>query len=859
MRKGSAKMRQWVLVLFLFLGTSAVLGRNPALARPAYHLGAPQVRAMTHRLPISFEINRGQMNPEARFLAHGPGYTLFLTARESVMSLRDSASHDGSSAGSILRLRYLGANRHPRMVGLDRLPGTVNYFTGNDPKGWRLAIPTYGRVEYRNIYPGIDLVYYGQAGHLEYDWVLRPGADLHAIKLAVSGAKRMRIDQRGSLMLGTATGVVQQDRPVIYQIAHGKQALAGRYALRGSRGFGFQVGAYDHSKPLIIDPTLQYATYLGGNLSNGHANSIAVDPSGDAYITGDAYDTDFPTTAGVLQRANQGNSDAYVVKLNPSGTQALYSTYLGGSGDDAGTGVAIDAAGNAYVTGWTSSTNFPTSAPLIGTSNGATDAFLAKLNAQGTALSYSTYLGGPVGAPGNSAGAGIAISGTGGTGAACTAQCAAYLIGTTTSPYYPAPTSVQSFNGLQDAFVTAVNPAGSALLWGSYLGGGGAAGSDLTFGHGIAVDGAGNAYVVGATTSNGLPICPNAAGTAPCTTAGTPIQPANKGRYDGFAAELSYSAGTSKLSLAYSTYLGGSGDDSAEGIALDGARNAYVVGTTRSADYPVTAGVLQSINAGNTDAFVTKLSAAGTAISYSTYFGGTGNDAGNAIAVDSTGRAIITGSTNSSDLATCPGATPLCQSTGTAIQASSGGANDAFVASLTGTANSLVFSTYLGGGNDDIGNGIALDGANKAYITGSTASSGNAAVAGTHPFPTCPGAVPPCATAGSPFQASGPNGGDGFVAQINPGSQIKVAPTEARVARFTAGRHGSTIVFHWRMAVANGVTGFTLFANKHRLNTQVIAVHASLSYQYRAPWAKPARFTLHILLSSGKQLIVPAR
>jgi len=498
---------------------------------------------------------------------------------------------------------------------------------------------------------------------------------------------------------------------------------------------GFQVGAYDTSKPLVIDPVLSYSTYLGGS-GGDSGNGIAVDASGDAYITGWTQSTNFPTTSG----GYSGTEDAFVTELDPAGNAILYSTYLGGSGGNSEAfGIAVDASSDAYVTGWTNSASFPTtSGAYQGQFVGSQDAFVTKLNATGASLVYSTYLGGSTG-------------GDYGTGIAVDASGDAYVAGVTGSDNFP--TTANAFQrtsytgGYSNAFVSEINTsnAGTAsLVYSTYLGGTAAdPGYSTTIdteGQGIALDSSGNVYVTGKTASDTF-----------VATAGA-FQTTNpKYPYGPSGSVVSYSAFVTKInpsnagsaSLVYSTYLGGSygGDDSGNGIAVDASGNAYVTGWTTASDFPTTAGALQpalAAGSNNYDAFVTELNSTGSALVYSTFLGGTGNDFGNGIAVDASGESYVTGSTQSTNFPTA-----------NALQPANGGGGDAFVAKLSAAGSSLVYSTYLGGSGGSSGGGIALDSAGNAYVTGTAGSN----------FPTTPGAF-------QPRYGGGPQGSEAFVAKI---------------------------------------------------------------------------------------------
>jgi hypothetical protein len=637
--------------------------------------------AVYGQLSLSFEANQGQTDSRVNFLSRGGGYSLFLTPTKAVLSLKQG------DTSSVVSMRVVGANLRSHAVGLDKQAGVSNDFTGNDPSKWHTNIPNYAKIDYQGVYRGIDLVYHGNQKQLEYDFVVAPGANPHAILLAFDGARSVSFDRAGNLVLHTSGGDVVEHAPVVYQEVNGqRQMVAGRYVLAGNHQVGFQVGRYDHSKPLVIDPTLSYSTYLGGR-ANDRGSAIAVDNSGNAYITGFTGSSNFPTK-GAIQPSSAGGDDVFVTKLNSTGTALVYSTYLGGSNSDVGNGIAVDGAGNAYVTGSTTSANFPTKNPIQAHLNGSEDAFVLTLNPAGTALVYSTYLGGS----NSDAGNGIAVDGAGN----------AYVTGTTSSTDFPTtPGAYQAANpGTNDAFVAQVNATGASLVYGTYLGGDFGA-----HGLGIAVDTSGNAYVTGNTASTNF------------ATAGA-YQTINAGGNDAFVAKLN-AAGSARV---YATYLGGSGDDRGLGIAVDASGNAYVTGSTASSNFP-TLNAYQSVYGGNGDVFVTKFNAGGSALLYSTYMGGNGADDssgnGGALAVDSSGNIYVTGFTSSPNFPTL-----------NAFQPTYGGSGDAFVAkfnpSNSGTA-SLVYSSYLGGSDGAFGFGIAVDGLGNAYLTGET---------GSHDFPT---------------------------------------------------------------------------------------------------------------------------
>jgi hypothetical protein len=525
------------------------------------------------QLPLSFEANQGQTDAQVNFVSRGSGYTLFLTPAEAVLALPKSATTEGSAPGSpgdVLHMQLVGANAAPQVLGLDALPGRSNYLIGNDPSQWHTDISSYRRVAYQNVYAGVDLIYYGNQRQLEYDFVVAPGADPHAIHLAFQGAESIAVDAQGNLVLHTAGGDVIEHAPVLYQESAGlRQAVSGTYVIEGNGQVGFALGSYDPSRQLVIDPvfSLVYSTYLGGKgQTRGYA--IAVDTSGNAYVTGLTTSTAFPTQAP-LQSKIAGSVDVFVTELNAAGSALVYSTYLGGSGieNDSGGllwgGITVDGVGNAYVTGFTSSTNFPVTPGAFQTAlAGRNNAFVTKINPSqvgSASLVYSTYLGGS----GDDYGNGIAVDSTGD----------AYVVGATYSTNFPTTAGAFQVTGNNnDAFVTKINPTGSALVYSTLLGGTSTLGSDSTEAYGIALNGSGNAYVTGFTDGSDFP-----------TTPGAYQRTFNAFNWDeAFVTEFNL-AGSA---LVYSTYLGGSRHDRARGIAVDGSGNAYVTGWTQSTDFP---------------------------------------------------------------------------------------------------------------------------------------------------------------------------------------------------------------------------------------------------------------------------------
>jgi hypothetical protein len=710
-----------------------------------------QAREAYGRIPLSFEANRGQADGAVDFLARGAGYALFLRPAEAVFALQtaDCGTRNESSAGrsskakaaistadtqnancdrqsKVLRMRLVGADAEAAAEGLGELEGKANYIVGNDPARWRTDIPTFGRVRYTEVYPGVDVVYYGNQRHLEYDFVVAPGRDARAVSLRFDGADKVEMDAGGDLLLTLGRSVVRQSKPVVYQeVAGARRPVEGGYVIREGGEVGFSVSDYDRSVPLVIDPTLVYSTYLGGSGSE-QANGVGVDAAGNVYIAGFTSSTDFPT-ANALQATNGGFQDAFVTKINPAGTALVYSTYLGGSDSEQSRGLAVDAAGNAYITGQTGSDDFPTLNPVQGT-KGATneDAFLTKLNPAGNALVYSTYLGG---GESSEFGQAVAVDSAG----------SAYIAGITFSDDFPTLNPIQSTfgGGSVDAYLAKFTPAGNALVYSTYLGG-----SANDSGFGVAADSAGNAYVVGETASTNFPTS-NA------------FRAANAGGRDAFVAKVNATGSA----FIFSTYLGGSGDiDVAQAVAVDSAGLAYVAGQTNSTNFP-TANAFQGANGGGVlqDAFLTKFNAAGSALVYSTYYGGAGGEIAFGVAVDSAGNPYIAGTTAS--LNTLP--------TANALQCTRSGSQDVFVAKFNAAASALVYSTYLGGSANDNGRMVAVDSAGNAYVVGTTFSTD---------FPT----VTPLQ---STFAGGAGLAGDAFVFKL---SDASVGPASALAFTQTA-------------------------------------------------------------------------
>ena len=723
------------------------------------------------RMPLAFEANQGQADSHIQFFARGQGYSVALLGTETVLTLKGAAVgympwtkgqkfSTKTQVASVtppiaLRIGFAGAGEGVYSEGLDPLPGVSNYFIGKDPSRWRTRVPHYAKVLVRDVYPGVDVVYYGNQGKLEYDLRVKPGADPAIIRMTYEGADEAAVDGEGNLKLTFRDQSLTFKAPVLYQEdGVNRTSVRGKYVTRAKGEFGFEVENYDARMALTIDPALDYSSYLGGTGSD-QGFSIATDAAGNAYITGATIglyrgiyyfgtptplSNDFPTTPGSFQPVAPGNQNAFVTKISPDGSTLVYSTYLGGTTWDEGSGIAVDAAGEAYVTGSTGSADFPTTPGAyqgafgggVGLYSYPSDAFVSKLSGDGSSLLYSTYLGGS----GDDFGMAIALDALG----------KAYLTGQAGPNFPTIPGAYQTNSTDNETFLAKINPGGGGagdLLYSSYIattaadptqsGGGGGS---------VAVDSSGNAFLTGYTLGN-FPTTPGS--FQPAFNGGSSI---NTPGSDAFIAEVR-PAGAGNGDLLYSTFLGGTDNDYGNGIALDAMGNVFVTGTTGSSDYPTTSGVFQSApngsgsavlnyrfygvflfwfgGIGGSDAFVAKLRPAGTGagdLVYSTCLGGSSGESGNSIAVDGCGNAYVTGATSSTDF---PITSDAAQVTYGGITTLGGGipytftiVEDAFLSEISPDGSTLLYSTYLGGSGEDEGYGVALDGAGNVYSTGET-------------------------------------------------------------------------------------------------------------------------------------------
>jgi uncharacterized repeat protein (TIGR01451 family) len=703
----------------------------------------PKVAVDFGKVPLSFEANRGQSEARVDYLSRGKGYTLLLTRGQAVLKLQTKAP--GAAGPSMLRMKLLGASGTAAASGLDQLPGKANYFRGNDPSKWHTGIPTYQKVKYTGVYPGVDLVYYGNQGRLEHDFIVAPGADPSKIVLSFEGAQP-RIDRHGDLCLTIDGSEVRFEKPVVYQAASGgKRRVDGRYALAGNR-VRFELGAYDQSRGLTIDPLLAYASYLGGS-GTDYGTGIAVDSQGSAYVTGVTTSTDFPTENPIYGAGDFGGEgyDVFVTKFNSSGTALIYSTYLTGSAlhdQTSSNDIAVDSEFNAYVGGTTDANDFPVTGGAFQTicggssdSNGrlpgcgpgvGQSAFLTEIDAAGSALVYSTFLGGNDG----STITGVAVDSAG----------EAYVTGFTSSvggpdqpTYYGFPTTSSallpgSWNspgyGSAYAFFTKFAAGGGTLVYSTLYG------SNTppnvqdsgynqwpTEGYAIAIDANGDAYITGYTISGNLPVSAGAFQTTAAPLIGAPNAIEILG-WRGFVAKFDPTqSGTA--SLIYGTYLGGTGGtggnaaDFVTGIAVDSGRNAYLTGHAGSPNFPTTRGAFQRTCDSDggvqcSTAFITKLNSTGAALVYSTMLGNQADGSGSAVTatrirVDSSDDAFVTGYT----------------SNGFPLQNPIATIGTGFVTELNPTGRALLFSTYLEG-SYVLPASLAVDSQGSIYVTGET-------------------------------------------------------------------------------------------------------------------------------------------
>ncbi len=657
-------------LLTLFFLTLVFLGAP----LPAAEMAAGQ-KHLNAALPAFFLPNAHLAGMEVSYLAQSPEWKAAFEKNQVRFEIH----------GKTASAQFLGASPEATIGGMNPLPGRANFLTGNDAAQWSTGVPMFGGVRYTGLYPGIDLTYSADASRVKAEYRVNPGAHVSDIRLRYSGL--VEIAANGDLVVHTGDGELREKAPVLYQMIHpgshedgseSRRAIAGKFTVLDAHTVGFAVGDYDASLPLIIDPVISYSTFLGGS-GMGAVTGIATDSSGNLYATGWTEALNFPI-AGAAQASNGGGVDAFIVKLNAAGSAITYATYIGGKGDDRAAAIAVKSNGEAWVTGATSSYNFPTVSPLRSTLGGSRTVFVLRLNSTGNTLLNSTYLGGTA----YELGTGIVVDSSG----------AAYVTGNTQSLNFPLLNAYQStIGGRTDAFVTKLNSTGTAMVYSTYLGGVG----DETA-SGIVVDTSGNAYVTGGTTSPNYPLV-------------TPILNTLQGNQDAFVTKLN-STGSA---LVYSTYLGGSGTTGSElanGLAVDSTGTVYVAGTTNSSNFPTTSGTYQRIYGGSQDGFVARINAAGSALLFCTYLGGSNFDWANAVGFDSSGNTYVAGYTSSTNFGVA-----------NALQGALNGPYDAFIMTFNSTATAVTFSTYYGGSTSDVVNAMVVDANGNIYVAGQTNST----------------------------------------------------------------------------------------------------------------------------------------
>jgi hypothetical protein len=726
--------------------THIAKARNPVAAETA-HSSAPsanqraRVRAHLDALPLAFEANQGRLDPQVKYMARGNGYKLLLTNSRAIITVAASRGNSEvremmfhkrlgaartraalkkrnlavkKSSSVALNMNFLGANHDAQLVAHDQQSGRVNYFTGKDPRNWHTNIPLFGRVQYRGLYRGVDLDFLGEARQIEFNYIVHPGADPSQIALGLDGAKALAVTSDGNLAITMPVGSLQLHKPVAYQQDHGlRRAVDVRFVADRDNRITFALGGYDRNRDLVIDPTVSYSTYFGGDASD-QAAGIAVDGSGNSFIAGSTDSTTIPgNSSGAI------GFDVFVTEIGPTGT-LIFSDIIGGSQDDFPGGITIDSQG-IYLAGTTDSSDFPVSGTAVqnafmgGTSSGNNDAFALKLALNGSAITWGTFVAGSE----SDSGLGIAVDS--GHNVYVVGETFSTNLGGSIGGVNPLPNgnalNLGANNLNDDGYVVKINSSGTAYSLVSYLGG-----SNGDLATGVALDGSGNIFVVGDTISTDLPFTLGAVQTQ-CGTDGTCDAGSAGPQDDVFVVSIK----PTLLAYNYFTYYGGSGVDDAIAVTANSG-NAFFTGATSSSDFLTAGTPFQSSLFGSQNAFLVELNSAGSSASYSTYLGGQGPDIGLAVALDGSQNVYVTGQASSPDF---PIVNPF--------QASLSGTTDAFVSVFGLSQNQVLFSTYLGGGGDEdqFEAGIGVDSLDYIFVTGDT-DSGNGS---TEAFPTTTGAI----------------------------------------------------------------------------------------------------------------------
>jgi hypothetical protein len=657
-------------------------------------------------LPLYFEENKGQFDESVEYLLKMPQGFVYFTQEEIVYQFvgrvdcgeteedkqkADRAAKQGYITENI-RMRFLHANKQPEITGLDENEGKVSYFRGNDPQKWVRGAQTFASILYRDLYPQIDLVIKEDEGRIKNEYRVRAGGSPDQIEMSYQGIERIQVNENGDVELHTKNGVLKEGKPYCYQVVNGQKVhVEAEYVIENGDTLGFRVGEYRKDIELVIDPELDFSTFLGGTDSDT-GTGVAIDASGGIYVAGYTFSDDFPTTAGVHDTVLSGRCDIFAAKIHPSGSSLLYSTYIGGSDEDRCYGMTVSLFGEVYVTGWTYSDDFPVTPGGYTVSGGGYDVFVTAINSFGTDLILSSQFGGLS----DDVGWAVAVDSTGN----------AYVTGDTKSNNFPVTSAAYDKNyngGYEDAFVLKLGSFGTSLVYSTFLGG-----SKMDYGRGIALDHLGQAVVTGTTNSSNFPTTPGAYDTS------------INGYTDVFVTKINATGSA----LVYSTFFGGTDGDGGGEVLLDGSGNVYVTGSTLSSDLPVSPNAYDTTFAGPQglhDVFLAKLNPSASTLVYSTYLGGSDYDWGYDIGLDGWGSAFVLGVTQSSDFPTTPDAYDKIHN----------GDNDVFLAKISPDGTALLSSTYFGGTGTEYADGMAIDSQGSAYIMGDTEGSG---------FPTTPGA-----------------------------------------------------------------------------------------------------------------------